>query len=164
MPTDMSVNHHSQEYLRTKVLAASPIEAVVMLYEFAINSLNSAIADLKSGDAMSRAKNVTKAQEAVTELAMAVDHSSGASFTTTLVELYAYVQNQIIKGHTEQSEAAFSNAVSILRSLLEGWSQIQPSTSPTEVTEPSPAMASSAAQGSGYGQDTGSYQSRDWTC
>jgi len=158
----MTSTHASQEYLRTKVLAASPIEAVVLMYELAIESLNSAIAHLHSGDAMARSKAVTKAQEAVNELALAVDHSTGAAFTSKLVELYAYVGVEIVKGHTEQSETAFLNAIAILKTLLEGWSQIQ---SPASAGELNAESVAPKPAGFGYGQDpSAGFESRDWTC
>ena len=158
MAADMNPAYASQEYLRTKLETASPLEAVVMMYELAIDSLNAAVAQLRSGDAMARAKSVTKAQEVVNELLMAVDHSSGASYTATLVELYGYVQSQIIKGHTEQSETAFQNAISILRSLWEGWSEVQRQTAAESTVEAAPRT------GSGYGSDPAAFESRDWTC
>jgi flagellin-specific chaperone FliS len=92
-----------------------------MLYQIAIRSLAKAISHLKSGDALARASEVSRAQEAVNELMAALDHSVGASFTQTLAALYAYVQQQILKGHAGPSEEAFHRATGILSTLLEGW-------------------------------------------
>jgi len=134
-----------------------------MMYELAIHSLDSAIAHLKSGDAMARAKSVTKAQEAIDELTLSVDHSCGAAFTTTLVELYAYVRNEIVKGHTEQSEAAFLNAIAILKTLREGWEglQAQQAAGGGSVEDDSAVRRPVSA----YGQDLAERtESRDWTC
>jgi|SRR5579872_539447 len=154
----MSVNHAPQAYLQSKLETATPVEVVTLIYELAIESLNSAIANLHNGDAIARAKHVTKAQEAVNELAMAVDHSSGASFTKQLVDLYAYVSTQIVKGHTEQSEAAFVNAISILKTLYDGWARLKPEIAmePDSIRPPQNAF--------GYGHDTSDEsQPRDWT-
>src|SRR5579883_160839 len=152
----MNPAYATQQYLSTKVLTTNPLEAVVMIYELAIDSLTTAVAQLKSGDAMARAKSVTRAQEAVNELVMSVDHSSGASYTHTLVELYGYVQSQIVNGHTQQDAAAFENAISILRTLWEGWSQVhRESLKPAAVIE--------AAPRAGYGQELPELGSRDWT-
>jgi flagellar protein FliS len=114
-----------RDYMQSRILSARPVEIVEMLYEVAINNLTAAIGHLKSGQAMERAAAVTKAQEAVNELMMALDHSVGASFTRTLAALYAYVQNQTIIGHASQSEAAFQKAVSILNTLREGWAGVR---------------------------------------
>ena len=155
----MTPAYASQEYFRTKVLTAGPLETVVMIYEVAINALTAAVEQLRNGDAMARAKSVTKAQEAVTELVAAVDHSSGASYTQTLVELYGYVFNQITMGHTQKSEVAFQNAISILRSLHEGFAEAQRRTLEGDSSEQQAPAAPSP-----YGTHPDHHESRDWTC
>ena len=111
------VQQAQREYLESRVLSAQPAEMVEMLYQIAIQSLKKAIGHLKSGDAMARAGEVTRAQEAVNELMAALDHSVGASFTQTLAALYAYVQQQILKGHAGPSEEALQRAIGILTTL-----------------------------------------------
>lgn len=115
------VQQAQREYLESRILAAQPAELIEILYQLAIQSLKKAIACLKSGDALTRASEVTRAQGAVNELMAALDHSVGASFTQTLAALYAYVQQQILKGHAGPSEDAFQRAIGILNTLQEGW-------------------------------------------
>jgi flagellar biosynthetic protein FliS len=148
MKTDAQVSDRARrDYLKNRILTAHPLEIVEMLYHTAMDALNMAISHLNAGDVMSRAGAVSRAQEAVNELTIALDHSAGASFSRTLAELYAYVQQQIIKGHTKQSEAAFREALSILTTLLEGWSQVRASvcgTTHTGVSEPSHTLEETA--------------------
>src|SRR5216684_4461337 len=125
MKTDVVIDRARRDYLENRILTAHPLEIVEMLYHTAMDALGTAISNLNAGDVMLRAGAVSRAQEAVNELAIALDHSAGASFSRTLAELYAYVQQQIIKGHTKQSEPAFREALSILTTLLEGWSQVR---------------------------------------
>src|SRR6478735_7123474 len=84
------VQQAQREYLESRILSAQPAELVEMLYQVAIQSLKKAIGHLKSGDAMARSREVTRAQEAVNEMMAALDHSVGASFTQTLAALYSY--------------------------------------------------------------------------
>ena len=138
------VQQAQRDYLESRVLSAQPAELVEMLYQIAIQSLKKAIGHLKSGDALARAGEITRAQEAVNELMAALDHSVGASFTQTLASLYAYVQQQILKGHAGPSEDALQRAIGILGTLQEGWSGVcaelakanQPATPPTPHVEP----------------------------
>lgn len=138
------VQQAQRDYLESRVLAAQPAELVEMLYQIAIQSLRKAIGHLKSGDALARAGEITRAQEAVNELMAALDHSVVASFTQTLASLYAYVQQQILKGHAGPSEDALLRAIGILATLQEGWSGVcaelakanQPATPPTPYVEP----------------------------
>src|SRR5690348_6927885 len=110
MPSLDPVQQAQREYLESRILSAQPAELVEMLYQIAINNLKLAMTHLKSDDAMTRSVEVTRAQEAVNELMAALDHSVGASFTQTLAALYAYVQQEILKGHAGPSEEAFRRA------------------------------------------------------
>ena len=138
------VQQAQRDYLESRVLSAQPAELIEMLYQVAIQSLKKAIDHLKSGDAMARAGEISRAQEAVNELMTALDHSVGASFTQTLASLYAYVQQQILKGHAGPSEEALQRAIGILTTLQEGWSGVcselikanQPVTPVAEPVEP----------------------------
>jgi len=114
-----------RDYLENQALVTSPTEVVQMLYQVAINNVRSAIDFLKSGDALARARVVTKAEEAVDELILALDHSVGAQFTHTLADLYAYIIQQLVTGHARQSEQAFRDALTILESLNDTWTEVR---------------------------------------
>ena len=113
-----------QTYVENQVFSAHPAERVYLLYQVAIDSVNTAIARLKDGDIFARGRAVNKAHEAVDELIMALDHSVGANFTHTLAELYDYVQRQLVKGHSQKSEDAFRQALAVLTTLTDAWRQV----------------------------------------
>jgi flagellar biosynthetic protein FliS len=114
-----------RDYLENQALVTSPTAIVQMLYQVAIDNLHAALDFLKCGDALARARVVTKAEEAVDELLLALDHSVGAQFTRTLADLYRYILGQIVIGHARQSEQAFLDALTILESLADTWSQVR---------------------------------------
>jgi flagellar protein FliS len=168
------VQQAQREYLESRILSAKPAELIEMLYQVAIQSLKKAMGHLKSGDAMERAREVSRAQESVNELMAALDHSAGASFTQTLAALYAYVQQQILKGHAGPSEEALQRAIGILTTLQEGWSGVcgdlvklnQAVASPPRHNEPehpeeTPAGATDRA--GEYCQEAVPVPSRDWS-
>jgi flagellar secretion chaperone FliS len=125
MQSSDPVQQAQREYLESRILAAQPAELIEMLYQIAIQSLSKAITHLKSGDAMARSREITRAQEAVNEMMASLDHSVGASFTHTLAALYVYVQQQTLKGHSGPSEEALHRAIGILTTLREGWNGIR---------------------------------------
>jgi len=114
-----------RDYLENQALITSPTEVIQLLYRVAIDNLRAAIDFLKSGNSLARARAVTKAEEAVDELLLALDHSVGAQFTHTLADLYRYILQQIISGHARQSEQAFRDALTILESLADTWTQVR---------------------------------------
>jgi len=153
--------------MESRALSAQPIEIVHMLYQVAIDNLYAAISCLDTGDAFSRARAVTKAEEAVQELMISLDHSV-APFTRTLADLYRYVLDSTVKGHAKKSKEAFEEALSVLTTLAVAWAQVKdellanpPSPSPAEEHE-SPASSQSDNP---YGSfATTASGSRDWTC
>jgi flagellar biosynthetic protein FliS len=121
---DQQTHQAHKDYLANQVFSAHPAERVYLLYQVAIDSVNAAIARLKDGDIFARGRAVNKAHEAVDELILALDHSVGANFTHTLAELYDYVQRQLVKGHSQKSEEAFRQALSVLTTLTDAWKQV----------------------------------------
>jgi flagellar secretion chaperone FliS len=174
VPSPDPVQQAQRDYLKSRVLSAQPAELVEMLYQIAIQSLQKAIGYLKSGDALARAGEISRAQEAVNELMTALDHSVGASFTQTLASLYAYIQQQILKGHAGKSEEALERAINLLTTLQEGWSGVctelakanQPAAPPTPHVEPEQLEEQPVGAGdrSGdYYQEAVTVTSRDWS-
>ncbi len=121
---DQFAQQAHRDYIESRVFSAHPVERVQMLYDIAIASVNTAIARFKDGDIFARGRAVTKAHEAVDELILALDHSVGASFTHTLAELYGYVQRQLVAGHSQKSEEAFHQALSVLTTLADAWKEV----------------------------------------
>lgn len=121
---DQLTQQAHKDYVANQVFSAQPAERVYLLYQVAIDSVNAAIARLKDGDIFARGRAVNKAHEAVDELILALDHSVGANFTHTLAELYDYVQRQLVKGHSQKSEEAFRQALSVLITLADAWKQV----------------------------------------
>ena len=121
---DQLTQQAHKDYVANQVFSAHPAERVYLLYQVAIDSVNAAIARLKDGDIFARGRAVNKAHEAVDELILALDHSVGATFTHTLAELYDYVQRQLVKGHSQKSEEAFRQALSVLTTLADAWKQV----------------------------------------
>jgi flagellin-specific chaperone FliS len=148
------------------------VEIVNMLYCVAIENTEASITNLKSGDRFARSASVTKAQTAVDELILALDHSVGAPFTRTMAELYQYILQQLIIGHVRQSETAFREALSILKTLSNTWVEVKarvlapetPSVEEQEAEEHQPRLEPSSPY-SAYETSAGAAgSSRDWSC
>jgi flagellar biosynthetic protein FliS len=174
MPSD-TLAQARRDYLENQAMITSPTEIVQALYQIAIDNVRAALSFLKTGDALARARVVTKAEEAVDELILALDHSVGAPFTRTLADLYRYILNQLVSGHARQSEQAFKDALTILESLADTWTQVRAKLNAetqeleaqmldTEI-EPEPAQEVSAAQDSYAAYSSGSAvaSGRDWS-
>lgn len=136
-----------RNYVESQVLSARPAERVYLLYKVAIDSVKVAIERLKDGDIFARGRAVNKAHEAVDELNFALDHSVGANFTRTLTELYLYVQRQLVKGHSQKSEQAFQEALSVLITLADAWKEVVARTCGDNSSHHDPQVDSHAGTG-----------------
>jgi flagellar protein FliS len=157
-----------REYTQSRVLTADPVEIVHLLYQIAIDNLNTAIACLQTGDIFGRSRAVTKAQGAVDELMFALDRKVDAPFSRTLADLYAFIRLQITAGHVRRTERAFRDALRVLTTLSEGWDGVRTRVSgdnQTAGTEELPEATRQAKFGSLYAEppwDSGTV--RDWSC
>ena len=111
----------NREYIAAKVLSASPMELVRILYETALDSVNKAIFYLHSGDILERGREITKAGEAIAELKVSLRPVDDNHYTNNLDGLYSYLQRQLFKAHVEKSEPILNEISRLLAVLLEGW-------------------------------------------
>src|SRR4051812_8935959 len=114
-----------EQYMETAVLTATPIELVRILYRCAIDSVEEARSCLQNGDIVGRAKPVSKALDALTELLLSLDHEAGGQVAANLGRLYGYMQNRVLDGHCQQTEEPLAEVSGLLNTLLGSWEQIE---------------------------------------
>ncbi len=113
-----------QDYIETAVLGADRIELIRMLYRGAIAAIQTARQNLANGEIAARAKSISKAMDIITELTLSLDLQAGGVLAGNLADLYAYIQQLLIKGHAKQSDSELMESENLLKTLLSGWSQI----------------------------------------
>lgn len=129
-------NVYRDTYLEDRVLSASPMELVRMLYEGAIESVGQARQSLLAGDIGGRARAISKAQAIVGELAQSLQPGS-PELERNLRRLYDYVLSQLLEANAMQTEGPLVDAERVLTVLLDAW----------QTVEPAPLPARSAAAG-----------------
>jgi len=125
------------EYLESEVLSAGPVRRVQLLYEGAIDAIVKARLSLAAKDIPARAAQVNKALDILGELALSLDHSSGASMSKELVELYDYAQRRLIDGTSTQTDKPFAEAEQVLKTLQDAWKSIPEIETPSIPAPPS---------------------------
>src|SRR5690349_10133133 len=101
----MTSHKRQKEYISNRVMTASPMELVRILYEASVQSVDEALSALHSGDILARGEAVNKAIEILAELRMSLRRDVQEEYSNTLAELYGYIQHQLIRAHAEQSES-----------------------------------------------------------
>jgi|ERR1051326_558021 flagellar protein FliS len=112
-------NYLQSGYMAERVLAASPLELIRMLYEGAMSAVDLAIEMLHANEIMARGRAITKAVDILGELRASL--REGPEFSATVAELYAYMQNRLLEAHSRKSEEPLQEVSRLLKCLYEGW-------------------------------------------
>jgi flagellar protein FliS len=111
-------------YRQTNVTTADPGRLVLMCYEGAIGSLKTARENYISGEYEAKAETVQKAQNIISELALALDFEKGGEMARNLDSLYNYMLRRIIEGDVKGDVKAFDEVILILGQLESAWKEI----------------------------------------
>src|ERR1700744_5676220 len=110
-----------QEYIASRVAAATPVELTRMLYEGGVQAVQEALAAHRAGDILLRGNAVTRAVEILGELRFSLRRDVAPQYCDTLSGLYGYLQNRLIQAHAQKSESMLQEVLQLIQSLLEGW-------------------------------------------
>ena len=133
----MSVHIHGQ-YLEEEVLHADPVKLTALLYRGGLEAVVAARRHLASGDIRERSRRLTQAYEIVFELWRSLDHEAGGEISARLAELYLYIQQRLIEGNAQQSDAPLAEAEQLLTTLSDAWKAVPPGPTPAAEAEYTP--------------------------
>lgn len=117
-------------YLETRILSASPLDLVNILYEHAILEVSDARQHLADGDVAARSRSVSKAIAIIGELQRSLDHDAGGEIAMNLARLYQYMRERLSDGNVQQSDLPLAEVSRLLESLGDAWRAINPGSSP----------------------------------
>lgn len=131
--------------LETRVLSATPMELVKILYNAAIEAVQDAREHLANGEIRERGQSVSKAIEILTELSGSLDHAKGGELSARLSALYRSAQKTLLDANFHQSDDGMEKVEQLLKTLNEAWSAIdQPQQRRFEEPQPVPYVHSGA--------------------
>jgi flagellar protein FliS len=118
-------SYEQSGYIADRVLTASPVELIRMLYEAACDSVDCAIEMLRANDVMARGAAITKAVDIIQELRAGLNSSAYPEYAANMASLYDYMQQRLMQAHARKSEERLLEVRSLLKHLLESWSQLE---------------------------------------
>jgi flagellar protein FliS len=107
------------------------MELVTMLYDAAIESVQSARQHLANRQIRERAHAITRTVEILVELSQSLDHQKGGALSERLAALYDYMQRILLEANSSQTEAGLVETENLLKTLREAWQQVTPASSPS---------------------------------
>lgn len=120
-----AANAYAKVGLESGVIAASPHQLIVLLYEGAELSVRMAIRHIQDGDLMKKSAAVAKATSIILDgLRAALDPQQGGDLALQLDALYDYMAKRITLAHLKNDVAPLEEVLGLLRELHDAWLQI----------------------------------------
>ena len=111
--------------LETGVVAASPHQLIVMLYEGAELAVRMAIKHMNEGNLAKKSAAISKASSIILEgLREALDTRQGGGIAQQLDALYDYMNKRLMLAHLKNETAPLEEVLGLLRELHGAWQQI----------------------------------------
>lgn len=126
-----AANTYANVGLETGVVAASPHQLIIMLYEGAELAVRMAIKHIHDGDLAKKSAAISKASIIILEgLHAALDPVQGGELALRLDALYAYMNKRLMLAHIRNETAPLEEVLGLLRELHGAWKQIGSAASP----------------------------------
>ena len=120
-----AANAYAKVGLESGIVAASPHQLIVLLYEGAELSVRMAIRHIADGDLPQKAVAITKAGSIIHDgLRAALDMRQGGDLALQLSALYDYMNKRLMLAHVSNQAAPLEEVLGLLRELRQAWLQI----------------------------------------
>lgn len=114
-------NQLAQNYLRTKVLTATPEQLQLMLYDGAIRFAQQARAALERKNYEQSYELITRAQKIVAEMIASLKHDVAPDLCGKLAALYNFIYRKLIEANIDHTVESLDQALHILNYQRETW-------------------------------------------
>jgi flagellar protein FliS len=113
--------HAAQQYLKTRVMTATPEQLQIMLYDGAIRFCEQTRLGLETKNYEQVYTNITKVQNIITELLGALKPNVYPELCEKLSAVYSYVYKRLIEVGTKHNAEALEEATKLLRYQRDTW-------------------------------------------
>jgi flagellar protein FliS len=118
----MSMNPQAaQNYLRTRVLTATPEQLQMMLYDGAIRFADTARSAILKKDWEGTYSNSSRAMKIITELSSSLKHDIAPELCGRLAALYTYIYRKLVDASLHHTLESIDEALKMLRYQRETW-------------------------------------------
>ena len=111
----------AQNYLRTRVMTATPEQLQMMLYDGAIRFAEQGRAALDAGDFEKSYQAISRVQKILTEMSCGLKRDVLPELCEKLSALYGYVYRRLIDANVKHDAEALDEAIGLLKYQRETW-------------------------------------------
>lgn len=124
-PSSVAASTYAKVGLESNVMAASPHQLIILLYEGAELAVRMAIRHMHDGDLQKKSAAIAKATSIILDgLRAALDTRQGGDLAQQLDTLYDYMSKRITLAHMKNDPAPLEEVLGLLRELHEAWLQV----------------------------------------
>ena len=134
----------SQEYLKTKVMTASPEMLTLMLWDGAIRFSEQGKEAIRRKEIEGSYKALTRAQNIVTELSTAMKRDLNPDLCGKLAALYNFIYRRLVEANISKDEKLVDDALEIMRHQRETWVMLMDKLAKERAGEAQPTVAANA--------------------
>lgn len=113
------------QYRRSSVDSASPLQLVIMLYDGALRFIESSRVAMQAKNLPAQNESLQKAQRIIAELTASLDMDKGGEVATNLFSLYNFCYSELVVANINDDEEKLDSVIAVLVGLREGWVQLQ---------------------------------------
>ena len=114
----------AQNYLRTRVMTATPEQLQMMLFDGALRFGELARLALEKKNYEESYNNISRVQKILTELSCTLKHDVAPELCSKLSALYTYVYKKLIEANVEHTLEPLDEALNLLRYQRETWAML----------------------------------------
>jgi flagellar protein FliS len=142
--TPRGVQAYAKVGLETSVVAASPHELIVLLFDGALAAIHSARLHMKAGKIQEKGASISRAIEIVNDgLRASLDKKAGGDIANSLDGLYAYMTDRLLQANLKNSVDMLDEVQVLLVDLRDAWASIgKTPAAPAAVPNAAPILAS----------------------
>ncbi len=150
-PMTYAETNSSNEYLRTKVLTASPEQLQLLLYDAAVRFARQGRDALAGKDLEAACEKLLRAQKIVLELNAALRHDLQPDLCRRVADLYHFIHRRLVEANLRRDISAADDAIELLEYQRETWrmlmEQLRGRSEPAGLAGPAamPALAAGSA-------------------
>ena len=134
----------SQEYLKTKVMTASPEMLTLMLWDGAIRFAEQAKEAIRRKEIEGSFKALVRSQKIITELSTALKRDVNPDLCGKLAALYNFIYRRLVEANISKDEKLVDDALEIMRHQRETWVMLMDKLAKERAGEAQPIVAANA--------------------
>jgi flagellar protein FliS len=113
-----------QQYLKTRVMTATPEQLQMMLFDGAVRFAEQGRVALVDKNYEQAFNSISKVQRILTELTCSLKREAFPELCDRLSGIYTYAYKKLIEANTEHNVAALDEAIELLKYQRETWSML----------------------------------------